>query len=135
MEVPGFKEAVERGELVGKGGYHNPDTVSNPRWDKCGCEKTTRNGAYRDVTVEMDDGMVLHFYHQSPIVVEKGDTVRLSSCGWETSTTKERINRYVPSGYRVYQEDHDWYISRRDGDTMDFYDGVEITEVRIMIQK
>tara|TARA_A100001201_G_scaffold42672_1_gene43427 strand:+ start:586 stop:1002 length:417 start_codon:yes stop_codon:yes gene_type:complete len=32
----------------------------------------------------------------------------LSSCGWRTLTTKQRLNHYTP--FRVYQKDWDWFI-------------------------
>jgi len=42
----------------------------------------------------------------------------LSSCGWQTKTTKSRLNAILSglnfSGGRVYQEDFEWYIGDRD---------------------
>ena len=32
----------------------------------------------------------------------------LSSCGWRTVTTKERLNHYTP--FHVYQKDRDWFV-------------------------
>lgn len=122
-----FKTATEQGEVINKDGYHQPGNrgpFMRPRG--CGCTLTTDKGAYRDVSVSMPDGRKIHYYHQSPVVVE--DTVsgvyRLSSCGYRTATTKERINRYIPSGYFVRQEDFEWYLEKPDGSREPFHDGM-----------
>lgn len=120
MQVPSFTEATEKGEIINKSGYHQPNQSGH--MPNCGCELTTEKGAYRDVSVEMDD-FTVHFYHQSPVVIEQGNFYRIDSCGWQTSTTKERINRYLPPGISVYQEDFDWFV-RIDGQTRDFTDGM-----------
>lgn len=50
-------------------------------------------------------------YHATNVVRYRPDgwTV-LSSGGWETATTKRRINQYAPFGWLVYQDDWSWYI-------------------------
>lgn len=123
MNIPSFTKAKENGETINKSGYHKPGS-QGMHMPNCGCKKTTEKGAYRDETVRMDD-YTIHFYHQSPVVVEQGNFYRLDSCGWQTSTTKERINRYLPPGIRVYQEDFDWFV-KIDGQVSDFEDGMWI---------
>ncbi len=53
-------------------------------------------------------------FHATVIVVfhESGATV-LDSGGWQTLTTKERMNRYLAPGLGLYQEKHVWYVSDR----------------------
>lgn len=117
-DIPSFKKAKSKGTVVEKDGYH--------QCRQCYCSLTTRKGAYRDVTVQVD-GMTIHFYHQNPVVVEYEDgTYRLSSCGYQTKTTKERINRYLPRGYYVKQEDFTWYLEKPNDDRVEFKDGMEI---------
>ena len=51
--------------------------------------------------------------------------IKLSSCGWQTNTTKSRLNAILDtflSGIGVYQKDFVWYIG---GD--EFFDGYTIT--------
>ena len=36
--------------------------------------------------------------------------IRLDSGGWETFTTKERMNRYLPEGVSVFQKAGVWYV-------------------------
>lgn len=120
-DLPGFFDAVENGEITERSGYHK--VPQNRRFGKsCDCKKMTDKGAYRDVSVMLED-LVIHYYHQHPIVVKWGNFIRVSSCGWKTSTTKERINRYLPGGYRLYQEDYEWYLSTPNG-VREFSDGM-----------
>jgi hypothetical protein len=52
-------------------------------------------------------------YHDNPVVNLFPDgTITYSSCGWNTSTTKERINWFLPDGFYLYQENSVWYISQ-----------------------
>lgn len=116
-----FKDAKEQGEVVEKNGYHQPRKLRTG----CGCRLTTDKGAYRDVTIALDD-RIIHYYHQSPVVTELPDgSFKIDSCGYRTSTTKERINRYLPSGYYLYQEDYEWFLKTPDGER-EFTDGMRI---------
>lgn len=115
LNLMGFDEARKTGEIVDKSGYHQPDT-GRTMMQSCGCEKTTEKGAYRDVTVEFGDGSRIHFYHQTPVVVEFDGHYKLNSGGYQTSTTKERINRHIPSGYYVRQRDFVWYLETPEGE-------------------
>lgn len=116
IEAPKFSTAVEEGEKTHEEGYHQPGQRVHGR--RCGCSLTTSKGAYRDVTAEMPDGRTVHFYHQSPIVVKSPSGMyRASHYGYDTSsTTKERLNLYLPSGYHVYQEDYQWYLTTPEGE-------------------
>lgn len=115
MEKITFNKAREKGELLNKGGYHQPG--SNQYMANCNCQLTTDKGAYKDMSFRMPDNTVVHFYHQSPVAIEKDGKIRLDNCGWKTNSTKERINRYSP--IRVFQEDFDWYV-KIDGEKVEF---------------
>lgn len=51
------------------------------------------------------------YLHNTPVVTfyPNGSTV-LESGGWQTVTTKERINRYLPPGVSLSQERFLWYV-------------------------
>ena len=52
--------------------------------------------------------------------------VKLSSCGYETNTTKSRLNAIldeVKYGCRVFQKNFDWFVNYQD-ETASFYDGM-----------
>jgi hypothetical protein len=130
---PDYHDARDRGEVVEQSGYHQPQGRRRSLGGGCRCDLDTDKGAYRDVTVRLPNGRVAHFYHQSPVVVHRADMYHLSSHGHKTSTTKERINRYIPSGYCLFQRDFEWYLrppeadSRTDDSVMDFSDRMTIT--------
>jgi len=141
LAAPDYSEATDRGTVENRDGWHTPRRFQNntrgPVFGRgrtqpdhpsgCGCDLETEKGAYRDVTVRMSDGRLVHFYHQSPVVVREGNRYRVSSCGYQTSTTKERISRYLPTGYYVRQRDFEWYLQTPDGGEREFSDGMEIT--------
>lgn len=118
-----FSDTVERGECVYRDGYHQPGGSIQP-FSMCGCSLTTEKGAYRDVSVRID-GLVVHFYHQSAVVIEDGDTYILDSHGYRTMTTKQRMSRHLPPGYIVRQRDFEWFVHTPEG-VRDFEDGMVI---------
>lgn len=49
--------------------------------------------------------------HYTDIMVFRPDgSIFLDSGGWKTVTTKERMNRYLPGGMSLYQQDGFWYL-------------------------
>ena len=112
-----FNTAKEKGKVLNKESYH--------QCRNCNCRLTTKKGAYRDVSIELE-GNKYHFYHQNLVVKELKDKFVISSCGFKTKTTKERINRYIPKGYKVIQKDFKWYLIYPDGDKHPFKDNMNI---------
>lgn len=145
IDAPDFAHAAEVGEVLEKGGYHQP--ASRGAVD-CGCALTTAKGAYRYVTVRMPDGRTVYYYHQTPVVTEANGSLRLESAGWLTRTTKREINDHTPRGVRVdgpcrmrrrvetdgwgpgryeIREGGPWTVTLPDGSERDFEDGMVIT--------
>ena len=56
--------------------------------------------------------------------------VKLSSCGWQTVTTKSRLNAIldeVKYGCKVFQKNFNWFVSYND-DVKDFFDGMILVD-------
>ena len=56
--------------------------------------------------------------------------VKLSSCGWQTVTTKSRLNAIlseVKSGCNVYQKDFNWFVSYAD-EVRSFFDNMILVD-------
>lgn len=70
-----------------------------------------------DIAVELHGNEVVRFY--------SGGEVGLSSAGYRSSTTKDRLNRYTPNGVNIVQRNHKWYLERR-GKKVPFEDGMTI---------
>ena len=60
------------------------------------------------------------YLHENKIAVYyiNSQTLHINNCGYETTTTKSRINallEFVCGGtHRVFQKDFNWYLSRGD---------------------
>ena len=64
--------------------------------------------------------------HNIATVDHATNAVKVSSCGWQTVTTKSRLNAIlseVKYGCSVFQKQWNWYVSFR-GQTQDFVDGM-----------
>ena len=63
-------------------------------------------GLFIDEIVPIN-GRSFYFYHGNPIAMFDGEW-HYSSCGWDTKTTKDRLNDL---GLRVTQKKNKWYVS------------------------
>jgi len=82
-----------------------------------------------------DDGDIALRLHRTDVLTYHPDgTVTLNSGGWQTVTTKRRMNQYLPNGYRVYQHRFDWYVwnylaakqNGNDGSRVEYFDGMTL---------
>lgn len=84
------------------------------------------NGVATKVHPVLGGGFAVQ-YHATDIVIARPDgTITLNSGGWRTPTTKERINRYLPTGYTLIQDKHTWYIKQPNGADVLFQDGITL---------
>lgn len=76
--------------------------------------------------IRLENDAIVVKYHNSDIVTLQPDKVALNSCGWMTSTTKARLNWFIPQPYRVSQINKVWYVwdyrTRKNASL--FYDGM-----------
>lgn len=66
-------------------------------------------------------------YVRTRIVTWDRDTVTLRSGGWDTVTTRRKMNqasRQFALGYSVYQKAFETFVTLPDGRTVDFVDGM-----------
>ena len=75
---------------------------------------------------ELDpDGSVGVRFHTTRILTfHPADTFTVSSGGWRTVTTKQRLNALLPAGYRIHSNRFAWYITTPEG-VFPFEDGDE----------
>ena len=70
--------------------------------------------------------------HNIATVDHSTNSVKVSSCGWTTNTTKSRLNAIlseVKYGCSVLQKQWKWYVSFR-GQTQDFMDGMILLDTQ-----
>ena len=60
-------------------------------------------------SVETVDGVTVMRLHGNAIAKRENGKLSITSAGWETSTTKERLNG-IP-GVSIYQKDWQWYLN------------------------
>ena len=82
----------------------------------------------RDNTeVRIFDTETAMYLHDHKIAWCDGENIYLSSCGYTTNTTKERLNGIIEMCYatksRIYQRDFVWYRDDEDGNRCEFVDG------------
>ena len=65
-------------------------------------------------------------YHQTRVVSVGRDSFRLYTGGHATVTTKARMNAVLPLGWRVYQEQFDWYLRLPTGHSVRFAEWVNV---------
>ena len=69
--------------------------------------------------------------HKTDIVTFTANRIFLNTNGWETVTTKARMNEYLPTSHsshlqkpaRVFQRKHQWYVDTPDGE-VPYYDNM-----------
>tara|TARA_B100000925_G_scaffold282965_1_gene256361 strand:- start:10 stop:390 length:381 start_codon:yes stop_codon:yes gene_type:complete len=67
--------------------------------------------------------------HGNHIATVTNDTMLLFDGGWQSNTTKSRLNalcQEFATGYRVFQKNWDWFVSDFKGNKHDFADGFEL---------
>ena len=65
--------------------------------------------------------------HQIATLDHKNQALKLSSCGYQTNTTKSRLNAIlceIDYGCKVFQKQWDWYFKSNNNQTVDFWDGM-----------
>jgi hypothetical protein len=58
--------------------------------------------------IEHDSSVSIQLHGTKVVVIYPNGLYKLNSGGWQTSTTKDRINKYSP--VKVYQKKHVWYL-------------------------
>lgn len=106
---------------TGKGRYQVGDALSSTKTD---FKPTKRDEIYTD-----SDGNKRIKLWQTDIAIinPREKEITLNSGGYQTSTTKDRINRVIaPTGNIVIQKQNKWFVVNRDGDSREFKDGMKL---------
>ena len=72
--------------------------------------------------------------HQIAVLDHHSNALKLSSCGWQTVTTKSRLNALLSEfkyGCKVFQKNFDWYLQSVN-QTVDFWDGMILSGGEIL---
>lgn len=97
------------------------EMVSKVRGKRNADRRKVGNNTYAEI---MHDGSVGIMLHSTYVVkIHPDNTYTLQNGGWQTATTKDRINQYSP--VKVYQRNYNWYV-RLNGREYPFIDGMVV---------
>ena len=66
-------------------------------------------------------------YHRTNIVAWTPNEITLNSDGWQTVTTKRKMNqaaRQFCLQFAVWQKNYEWFVDLPNGETVKYYDGI-----------
>ena len=69
------------------------------------------------------------YLHGNHIATVLNDTMLLFDGGWQSNTTKSRLNALCyefATGYKVFQKNWDWFVADFHNNAVDFVDGFEL---------
>lgn len=82
-----------------------------------------------EVLADAGAGVAFVFLHGNKIAEVGDDFVRLFDGGWQTNTTKSRLNAILSEhglpGERVFQKAHKWFVTVN-GETVEFFSGMRL---------
>ena len=94
------------------------DSIESIKHDLMSSKKIGNN----TFEVVYKDGTRAIRLHKTDVVTFSANRYMLNTGGWQTVTTKDRINKYIPEGY-VSQTNFEWSVRTPSGD-VDYYDGI-----------
>jgi hypothetical protein len=74
--------------------------------------------------IKTDKGYGIKLHNTVVVEILSGDKYILNTGGWQTVTTKDRINNYSPA--RLWQQKSIWYINTEDSQKIAYEDGMKI---------
>ena len=100
---------------------------------------TKNNWAGSNTTVLYNEftncSQVLLHGHNIATLDHNTKALKLSSCGYETVTTKSRLNAILEEidyGCKVFQKQWNWYFRSNNNQTVDFIDGMILSGGNIL---
>lgn len=80
------------------------------------------NNTYAEILHDNSVGIMLHSTYV--VKIHPDNTYTLQTGGWQTVTTKDRINQYSP--VRVYQRKYEWFVNLN-GKEYPFMEGMRVS--------
>lgn len=98
------------------------EAVTMVRGKRNAKRRKVSNNTYAEI---LSDNSVAVTLHSTPVVtIHEDGTYTLRCGGWQTVTTKDRINQYSP--VRVYQRNYEWFV-KINGKEYPFMEGMVVS--------
>lgn len=89
--------------------------------------KTTITRQRKGFSSFIDSNGSVNFKLYNTIILSVKDKVMtFNTGGFKTRHTKNCLNDVIPSGFRVFQKDFDWFVDGPTG-TIEFVDGLKVS--------
>ena len=98
------------------------EAVSMVRGKRNANRRKIGNNTYAEMNFDGSVGIWLH--STEVVTIHPDNTYTLRCGGWQTVTTKDRINQYSP--VRVYQKNFEWFV-RLNGKDYPFMEGMVVS--------
>lgn len=84
------------------------EAVKMVRGKRNATRRKVGNNTYAEILHDGSVGIMLHSTYV--VKIHEDNTYTLNSGGWQTLTTKDRINQYCP--YHVFQKNYEWFVKK-----------------------
>lgn len=87
------------------------------------------HNTYVELDEDGDEPIIRILYHYTYIAsFHRDGIIELNTNGWETSTTKQRINSVLPTRYGIFQHKHVWFLTdrRESGQDVTYHDKMRL---------
>lgn len=98
------------------------EAVSMVRGKRNANRRKVGNNTYAEILHDNSVGIMLHSTYV--VKIHPDNTYTLQTGGWQTLTTKDRINQYSP--VRVYQRNYEWFV-KINGKEYPFMEGMVVS--------
>lgn len=88
--------------------------------------RTSRKIDNNTYLIKTGDKIAVRLHQTDILTYEPTGRVVLNSGSWQTVTTKDRINHYLPYGFRIQQVSNVWYLIDNKGKKYLYKDGIII---------
>jgi hypothetical protein len=108
-------------------------TLHHARTKKLLPKKKLENATWLTQSVEMDSGdrlIDLVLFNKHILTWYPNGDIALDTQGWMYRTTKDRYNKYLPSGFRIWQDRPFWFLKTPIG-VLPFRNGMHLNEVGV----
>ena len=105
-----------------------PKGYSFNEWDEILGTRNSRkvaNNTYAErigadtIGIRLHNTYIVEYHRDRSIIINDG--------GYRTVTTKARINDFIPTTWRVFQQDWEWYVTGRQAGSCLYRSGMDLT--------
>lgn len=96
-------------------------------WDEFLGNKIKKKVCHKTEVIRDNFDIISIYYWACPVVsIYRNGNIVLNNNGYNTPTTKRRLNQLTPYGFQVFQKDFKWYASNINGEVVEFKSGLKI---------